>query len=60
MIDAITAAHDSDIQMIDSITVRGHVSVVSGKGGLVRREAFTWPYRTLQFEYPFLKQLTAS
>ncbi len=33
--DAITAAHDGEIQMIDSTTVRAHVSAAGGKGGLI-------------------------
>ena len=33
MMDAITAAHDGDIQMIDSTSVRAHQQAPTGKGG---------------------------
>jgi transposase len=32
MMDAITAAHDGDIQMIDSTSVRGHQQAATAKG----------------------------
>lgn len=34
MIDAITAAHDSDIQMIDSTSVRAHQQAATAKRGI--------------------------
>lgn len=33
--DAITAAHDGDIQMIDSTSVRAHQQATTGKGGQI-------------------------
>ena len=35
--DAITAAHDGDIQMIDSTSVRAHQQAATGKGGTKTR-----------------------
>jgi len=34
MIDAITAAHDGDIQMIDSTSVRAHQQAATAKRGI--------------------------
>jgi hypothetical protein len=34
MIDAITAAHDGDIQMIDSTSVRAHQQAATVKRGI--------------------------
>jgi transposase len=34
MMDAITAAHDGDIRMIDSTSVRAHQQAATAKGGI--------------------------
>jgi transposase len=34
MVDAITVAHDGDIQMIDSTSIRAHQQAATAKGGI--------------------------